>query len=155
MHADQAKTLAAVRPSHFASTALAATNIWLDGAAVSGLQAPIILRNFYNLACKLVTENARVSVDGVPSSHSVKIAPTNPDPIHSNQSFSTGGHRARRFDLNKLARSIQQNFSHKRNSSDRGLNKNRLTNWFNHHAEPNCMSTFYFRQGATGQFICQ
>jgi len=120
MYTEQPKVFAAVRSSHFASAALAATDVRFDGASITRAKSSRILGHFHYFARKLVPQDAWVCIDRVPPSKSVKIASTNPDPMNSNQGLSTGRHWARDHDVDQLARSIQQNSSHNKDSSKGG-----------------------------------
>jgi hypothetical protein len=114
VHADQTKPFTAVRPFSFASAALSATDIWFNGATVSDPKPSWILPDLGNFACKLMTQNTRIRVDGMSSRNSVKIASANPYPMNANQGFSTRGHRTRDLEVEKFARSLQQNHPHNR-----------------------------------------
>lgn len=118
MYADQPEVFAAIRSSHSASAALAATDVRFDSASIARAKSSRILGHFHNFASKLVPQNTWICVYRVPSGNSMKIASTNPDSMNSNQGFSTGGHWARDLQVDKLARSVQQNSSHSYDPSD-------------------------------------
>jgi hypothetical protein len=54
MYTEQSKLLAAVRSSHFASPALAATDVRFDGASIPRAESSRILGHFHYYARKLV-----------------------------------------------------------------------------------------------------
>src|SRR5215469_2618694 len=114
MDAEQTKVFATVRSPHFASAALAATDVRFNGASITGAKPSRIPGHFHDFARKLVTQNARVCVYGVSPCKSMKITSTNADPMNSNQGLSTGRRRAWDHDVDKLAWSIQQDSSHKK-----------------------------------------
>jgi hypothetical protein len=113
MYTEQLKLFAAVRSSHFTSPALATTDVRFDGASIARAESSRILGHFHYFARKLVSQDTWICVYWVPSSKSMEIASTNPDSMNSNQGLSTGRHWAWDHDVDKLARSIQQNSSHK------------------------------------------
>src|ERR1700730_7026574 len=112
MHTEQAKLFAAVRSAHFASAALAATDIRFDGASITRAESSRILGHFHYFARKFVTQDPWVCLYWVPSSKSMEIASANPDSMNSDQGLSTRRHWAWDHDIDKLARSVQQNSSH-------------------------------------------
>jgi len=107
MYTEQAKLLAAVRSSHFASAAVAAADVRFDGASITRAESSCVLGHFHYFAGKFVTQHTWVRIDWVPSRKSMKIASTNPDSMNSDQGLPTGRHRAWNYDVDKLARSIQ------------------------------------------------
>src|ERR1022692_945918 len=113
MYSEQPKLFAAVRSSHFARAALATTDVGLDRALIARSESSRIFGHFHDFARKLVSEDTWVCIYWVPSSKSMEIASTNSDSMNSNQGLSTGRHWAWNHDVDKLARSIQQNSSHK------------------------------------------
>jgi hypothetical protein len=84
MYTEQPKLFAAVRSAHFASAALAATDVRFDGASIARAKSSRILGHFHYFARKLVTQDAWVCVYWVPPSESMKIASTNPNSMNSN-----------------------------------------------------------------------
>jgi len=112
MDTNEAQLFAAVRSADFTSTAVAATHVWFDSAAIADTKSLGIFRKLHDFARELMAKNAWVGINGMPSSKSVKIASTKPDATHSNQGLSTGSHRAWDPEVNKFTRSIQQDPSH-------------------------------------------
>jgi hypothetical protein len=84
MYTEQPELFAAIRSSQRASAALTATHIRFDGASIARLESSRIVGHFYYFAGKLVPEDPRICVYGVPSGESVKIASTNPHSLNSN-----------------------------------------------------------------------
>jgi hypothetical protein len=107
MYTEQPQLFAAVRSSHFASAAFAATDIRFDGASIPRAESSRILRHFHYFARKFVTQHTWVCVYWVPSGKSMEIASTNPNSMNSDQGLSTGRHWAWDHDVDQLARSIQ------------------------------------------------
>jgi hypothetical protein len=120
MYTEQLKLFATVRSSHFTGAALAATDVRFDRASIARAESSRILGYFHDFARKLVSQDTWVCVYWVSSSKSMEIASTNPDSMNSNQGLSTGRHWAWDHDVHKLARSIQQNSSHRNDSSQGG-----------------------------------
>jgi len=114
MYTEKLKLFATVRSSHFAGAALAATDVRFDRASIARAESSLILGHFHDFAGKLVSQDTWVGVYWVSSSKSMEIASTNPDSMNSNQDLSTGRHWAWNGEVDKLARSIQPNSSHKR-----------------------------------------
>jgi hypothetical protein len=106
MYTDQPKMFAAIRSSHSASAALAATHIRFDRAPIARAESSPVLWHFYDLASKFVSQDPWICVYRMPSGKSMKITSADPDSMNSNQGLSTGGHWARDLEVDKLARSI-------------------------------------------------
>jgi|SRR5580698_7538366 hypothetical protein len=99
MHTNQPKLFAAIRSSHRASAALAATHVRLDGASITGAKSARILGHFHYFSGEFMPQHAWICVNRVPARKSVKIASANSDSVDSNQSLSAGGYWARDLDV--------------------------------------------------------
>ena len=64
MYTEQPQLFAAVRSSHFASAAFAATDIRFDGASIPRAESSRILGHFHYFARKFVTQHTWVCVYG-------------------------------------------------------------------------------------------
>ncbi len=85
MYTEQPQLFAAVRSSHFASAAFAATDIRFDGASIPRAESSRILGHFHYFARKFVTQYTWVCVYGVPSGKSMEIASTNPNSMNAGE----------------------------------------------------------------------
>ena len=85
MYTEQPQLFAAVRSSHFASAAFAATDIRFDGASIPRAESSRILGHFHYFARKFVTQHTWVCVYGVPSGKSMEIASTNPNSMNAGE----------------------------------------------------------------------
>lgn len=149
MYPEQTKLFAAIRSSHFARSALAATDIGFYGTSIAWAESPRIFGYFHYFARKLVSQDTRVCVYWVPSSKSMKIATTNPYSMNSNQGLSTGRYRAWNHEVYKLARSLQQNSSHKLILQG-WLIENHI-DWSSHPSKMNCRAPSILGQAVAGE----
>src|SRR6185437_1073247 len=92
--------------------AMAAGEVWLDRTAIPKTQTLVVRWALDDNSGQLVSQHARIGVDGMGACEGVEVAPANANPFHANQRMARRHARKGRITLCKLTGCFQDDLLH-------------------------------------------
>src|SRR5271170_3882010 len=107
MNPVQAELLATIGAAAQTSSARAAVDVGVDGNLIANPDASRVFGNLHHFTRELVPQDARVGIDRMASSQSVKVAATHSHAPNAHQRFSPGSRGALHLAFDELTRRRQ------------------------------------------------